>query len=292
MKALSHKNILRPVNMLTTPFVFASFGEVVCGLMLLYTFRQLERKMGSIKFASYTIVSAALGLTVQLAFLVVFKRALTPGPLPIIFSLLLPFFAHVPKLSPRYFSILGIDFSDKSFTYILALQLLFNNGISSIASGLAGFLVGVVYSAEVLPLHAWRVPSFLSNAASRFVMPWLGSSPPWARDVRRAEQARRQQQAMQRFYERAGMQPPGGQVGTMNNGTDQLVGGPDPALLQALQNSLGRNGQNGAQAQVEPPAEVLVSQMTNMGFSREDSIEALQRSGNNENAAVERMLSR
>ena len=102
---------------------------------------------------------------------------------------------------------------------------------------------------------------------------------------------RRQQQAMQRFYERAGMQPPGGQVGTMNNGTDQLVGGPDPALLQALQNSLGRNGQNEAQAQVEPPAEVLVSQMTNMGFSREDSIEALQRSGNNVNAAVERLLS-
>ena len=292
MKALSHNNILNPVNMLTTPFVFASFGEVVCGLMLLYTFRQLERKMGSIKFASYTIVSAVLGLTVQLAFLVVFKRPLTPGPLPIIFSLLLPFFAHVPKLSPRYFSILGIDFSDKSFTYILALQLLFNNGISSIASGLAGFLVGVVYSAEVLPLHTWRVPSFLSNAASRFVMPWLGSSAPWARDVRRAEQARRQQQAMQRFYERAGMQPPGGQGGMMNNGTDQLVGGPDPALLQALQNSLGRNGQNGAQAQVEPPAEVLVSQMTNMGFSREDSIEALQRSGNNVNAAVERLLSR
>ena len=81
-------------------------------------------------------------------------------------------------------------------------------------------------------------------------------------------------------------------LGPMNNGTDQLVGGPDPALLQALQNSLGRNGQNGAQAQVEPPAEVLVSQMTNMGFSREDSIEALQRSGNNVNAAVERLLSR
>ena len=55
------------------------------------------------------------------------------------------------------------------------------------------------------------------------------------------------------------------------------------------QHLAGRNGQNEAQAQVEPPAEVLVSQMTNMGFSREDSIEALQRSGNNVNAAVERL---
>ena len=89
MKALSHNNILRSVNMLTTPLCLLPSAEVLCDL-LLYTFRQLERKMGSIKFASYTIVSAVLGLTVQLAFLVVFKRPLTPGPLPIIFSLLLP----------------------------------------------------------------------------------------------------------------------------------------------------------------------------------------------------------
>ena len=46
--ALSQQNILNPVNMLTTPFVFASFGEVICGLMLLYTFRQLERKMTNV----------------------------------------------------------------------------------------------------------------------------------------------------------------------------------------------------------------------------------------------------
>ena len=98
--ALSRRNISNPVNMLTTPFVFASFGEVICGLMLLYTFRQLERKMGSIKFASYTIVSAALGLTVQLAFLVVFERHLTPDPCQLFsrcYSHFLPTYQSCPR---------------------------------------------------------------------------------------------------------------------------------------------------------------------------------------------------
>ena len=204
----------------------------------------------------------------------------------------------MPKLSPRYFSILGIDFSDKTFTYILVLQLIFNDGISSFASGLAGFLVGVVYSAEVLPLHTWRVPSFISNCAFRYIMPWLGSSAPWARDARRAEQARRQQQAMNRIYESSGVQPPPN-MNAVNNGTDQLIGGPDPALLQALRNSIGGGSDNGMQHQggvqqpgADMPAEMLISQMTNMGFSREDSINALQQSNNNVSAAVERLLSR
>jgi membrane associated rhomboid family serine protease len=281
---LTIKQLGSPVHVITSTFLFSSFGEVLCGLFLLYTFRQLERKMGSIKFASYTLISATLGLTIQLAFLVCFSpRRLAPGPLPIIGSLLIPFFAHIPKLSPRYFSILGVDFSDKTFTYILALQLLFNDGISSFASGLAGFLVGVVYSAEVLPLHSWRIPSFVSNAASRFIMPWIGSNAPWVRDARRAEYARRQQQAMNRVYENAGIQP-------ANSGTDQLIGGPDPALLQALRNSVGTDGQQ--RQQMDQPAEILISQMTNMGFSREDSINALQQTNNNVSAAVERLLSR
>ena len=303
--SLTMKHITSPVHLMSSTILFSSFGEVICGLFLLYTFRQLERKMGSIKFASYTILSATLGLTIQLAFLVCFSpRRLTSGPLPIICSLLIPFFAHIPKLSPRYFSILGVDFSDKTFTYLLALQLLLNDGMSSFASGLSGFLVGVVYSAEVLPLHSWRVPSFISTGASRFIMPWLGSSAPWARDARRAEQARRQQQALNRVYENAGIPPPqlNGGGGAMNNGTDQLIGGPDPALLQALRNSIGggragqqQNGQQQQQQQQQEPdmpAEMLISQMTNMGFSREDSISALQQSNNNVSAAVERLLSR
>ena len=100
----------------------------------------------------------------------------------------------------------------------------------------------------------------------------------------------------------AGIPPPqlNGGGGAMNNGTDQLIGGPDPALLQALRNSIGggragqqQNGQQ-QQQQQEPdmPAEMLISQMTNMGFSREDSISALQQSNNNVSAAVERLLSR
>ena len=118
------KHITSPVHLMSSTILFSSFGEVICGLFLLYTFRQLERKMGSIKFASYTILST-LGLTIQIVFLVCFSpRRLTSGPLPIICSLLIPFFAHIPKLSPRYFSILGVDFSDKTFTYLLAFAII------------------------------------------------------------------------------------------------------------------------------------------------------------------------
>ena len=96
--SLTMKHITSPVHLMSSTILFSSIGEVICGLFLLYTFRQLERKMGSIKFASYTILSATLGLTIQLAFLVCFSpRRLTSGPLPIICSLLIPFFAHIPN---------------------------------------------------------------------------------------------------------------------------------------------------------------------------------------------------
>lgn len=45
---------------------------------------------------------------------------LTPGPIPLVFALLVVYYAIVPPSKPRYFGVLGLDFTDKAFTFAVA----------------------------------------------------------------------------------------------------------------------------------------------------------------------------
>lgn len=45
---------------------------------------------------------------------------LTPGPIPLVFALVVVYYAIVPPSKPRYFGVLGLDFSDKAFTFVVA----------------------------------------------------------------------------------------------------------------------------------------------------------------------------
>lgn len=45
---------------------------------------------------------------------------LTPGPIPLVFAMLVVYYAIVPPSKPRYFGALGLDFSDKAFTFAVA----------------------------------------------------------------------------------------------------------------------------------------------------------------------------
>lgn len=53
-------------------------------------------------------------------FLVPTSRRLTPGPIPLVFALVVVYYAIVPPSKPRYFGVLGLDFSDKAFTFVVA----------------------------------------------------------------------------------------------------------------------------------------------------------------------------
>lgn len=45
---------------------------------------------------------------------------LTPGPLPLVFALLVVYYAIVPPSKPRLFGALGMEFTDKAFTFAVA----------------------------------------------------------------------------------------------------------------------------------------------------------------------------
>lgn len=68
--------------------------------------------------------------------------------------------ARIPKLSSRQL-FLGLDFSEKSWVYLLALQLLFSEGVSSITAGALGTLAGYIYDTNSFGIQRFRLPAFL-----------------------------------------------------------------------------------------------------------------------------------
>ena len=71
----------------------------------------------------------------------------------------------IPKLQPTYVNVLGINFSDKSFTYILGLQLMVNSGWRSIIPALTGIAAGSMFLSDALPFSSMAMPGFLSRLA-------------------------------------------------------------------------------------------------------------------------------
>ena len=268
-----------PWKVLLGTCTFATLGEVLWALPVLYTFRELERRMGSNKFASFALLSTATVLATQIGLMHIFTggdRYLASGPYGLIFGLYTFFFATIPKLSPQSLSLFGVHFSDKSFTYIMGAQLAMNgwnrgNLFGSLVSASAGLAFGLLYISEIFPLHHLRLPSSLGSFLGKTVLPWFGSSSPWESRIR-TEQARqeRQRQAQQRRNQ----------------------GGMTPAHLMQYQQQVQAARQASMQGQmpvVEPTPE-NVAQIVAMGFSEERAVEALRSTQNNVEAAVGRLL--
>ena len=243
-------------------------AEVLWALPVLYTFRELERRMGSNKFASFALSTATV-LATQIGLMHIFTggdRYLASGPYGLIFGLYTFFFATIPKLSPQSLSLFGVHFSDKSFTYIMGAQLAMNgwnrgNLFGSLVSASAGLAFGLLYISEIFPLHHLRLPSSLGSFLGKTVLPWFGSSSPWESRIR-TEQARqeRQRQAQQRRNQ----------------------GGMTPAHLMQYQQQVQAARQASMQGQmpVVEPSQENVAQIVAMGFSEERAVEALQYADN------------
>lgn len=133
-----------------------SLAEGLLSWFLLYRFRIFERFMGSAKFTAFVFVAltwAVLSnaLLVTLPFM---TTGVASGPYCLVFALFVYFQRTLPKLHPNYFSVAGIKFSDKSWVYVLGLQLFFNGGRRSIGPSLAGLLLGLVFTSNLCGLPA------------------------------------------------------------------------------------------------------------------------------------------
>jgi hypothetical protein len=56
-----------------------------------------------------------------------------------------------------------MELSDKSLTYLLGLQLMFNRGTASVVPALCGFVAGAIAKNSNLPFKCMRVPSVVSS---------------------------------------------------------------------------------------------------------------------------------
>jgi hypothetical protein len=98
---------------------------------------------------------------------------LPAGPTPIIFALLAQYHAMVPHLykykvalatsGPTNDDTTGLTLSNKSYLYLLALQLALFQWPGSLLGGLVGWVVGYSWRNELLPgaLTRWRLPGWM-----------------------------------------------------------------------------------------------------------------------------------
>ena len=172
--SLSSNNLITASSstykLLLGTIAYANLGEVVWSLPILYYFRGIERRMGSSKFASFCLLCSFSVLFTQVGLLHVFSLTkIASGPYGILFGLFVFYFAMIPKLSPNSLSFFGIHFSDKTMTYFMGLQLAFNTWSHSFASAAAGVAFGLLYTAEIIPLHKILLPSSISSLCSKTI---------------------------------------------------------------------------------------------------------------------------
>jgi membrane associated rhomboid family serine protease len=270
-------------RLFTHHFVFNSMGETIFGLILLYQFRLFERQMGSKKFGAFTVLSMFVSSLVEIASLTLFNRDAVylergaaaarglrlSGPFTLIFSLFVQYWRDVP--STYKFRVLGIPFSDKVITYIMAAQLFFVNPPLSTVGGIAGLIAGVMYRMEGLGLHRFRLPGVLTNLARRVFGPLLYSRPP----------PRGQTRAPVNFND---FMP---QNNNNNNRDFEEGQGYRDTLLDAPghANQFFVPPQQGIY-----PTEDNIQALINMGFTREDAARTLTETNNNLQLAINILL--
>lgn len=72
------------------------------------------------------------------------------------------------------YSFAGLDLSEKSWIYLLALQLLLSDGVPSALAAGTGLLAGYLYEVDGYGLQSWRLPRFIEvspaccNGSERF----------------------------------------------------------------------------------------------------------------------------
>jgi hypothetical protein len=148
---------------LTGQFVFKNMAQAIVGIMLLYFCRQFERFLGSKKYGAFVFLAFSISVMIQLGVVVIMESldihyASANGPYFLVFALLPLYHSYIPKLHNSEYTLLGVGFSEKSWIYVLAMQLLFSEGIHSIIPAVIGLGVGYSYGHDVLSLQQFRLP--------------------------------------------------------------------------------------------------------------------------------------
>lgn len=255
----------------TSPLSFNSMPHLVIGLMLMYSFRQFERQLGTRKFGAFFVVSVAISILIQLAIIVVARGCgmdfvPSSGPFFFIYSLIPLFYQYIPTLHPTKLQVLGLSFSEKSWTYILACQLLFSDGTDSFGAGVAGLVAGYLYTWDGLGLQDYRLPSMVE---APFMA--LGS-------------------VFSSLFQAPAGATPGGRPTQRRPRRENIGGGLQGLGNQMLPTDMGALFDDRSRLGLQPREEDIQTLM-NLGFDRSSVERALLSTGNNIDAAANILLS-
>jgi len=263
----STKSLLR---LIASKLVFPDSRSTILVCFLVYFFRILERRSGSLKFSSNLATSWILGLSLDLllspALPDPWSPYLTPGPLYLVLPLFVPYYLHIPLLQKNSAMI-----STKTMTYLLGLQLSVSS-TSSMVTSLLCLVVGA--TVHLSSLSSWTLPSFLGSIFS-----WIQSSPPPSSsqpmgatlEIQRTQHAEAVEQQLLRARARQFNVPIGGRQ-------------------MRLDEMWGQNNQQNQPRQAVQPSPVMIQALTDMGFPRQRVEQALIRSNNDLDQATNMLL--
>ena len=211
---------------------------------------------GVTMFLTWTIQQTILGVAAESSF------SFASGPYPWIGGILYWYIRYVPRLYPRFVSLLGgIALSEKALSYMWAVYIMASQGWASVRPGVLGFVAAALYFAVVQTHLPWfTLPEVVVQ-----LLPWesLGGlvflDPPPKVYVPLLAQA----------------QTP------IWNATAEGGGGrarpPRPAATPPP-------------PRPTPPSQEAIDQLTAMGFDEERVRQALQHTNNNVERAADRLL--
>ena len=189
----------------------------------------------------------------------------SPGPFYYIFSTMPFFHRHIPKLRPSSYTImnsLNFVISEKSLYYLLALQVMFSEGLNSVIPSLGGLLAYYTYSIDGLGLDEFRVPRFVEiffTTIGGFVCSLIPMIEPNFNTRARGDAN------VNRMLARATEGPGGGNGNNVNREADRW---------QTL----------------PPPSEEQIQSLVGLGFDRPAVLRALEGSNNDVEVAANRLL--
>lgn len=267
---------------------YSNSSELFIWELILYNVGvTIERQFGTIKFASYAVISTLVSTILEFVFLLAFNRLrfnrIPSGPTALAFNLLYQYSRLVP--SEYRFRVFGVTVTNKVFVYILAFQLAISQPLSSTAVAAIGLLTGALYRSDMASLKTYRLPPWFVRVSSRFLLPLVGSMPAPRRTNRAFPDDRIATQASSDTEEVVTTARPSGST------VEGTAGAPGTSVMREWVNELTGRAQRPS-AGLRVPTEAEITQLTSMfpDVQREVVVGVLQRSTNTE-GAVETLLS-
>ena len=264
------------------PFVsFDNTLTLITGVALLYIFRVFESQWGSKKFGAFLFFGYFLNILLSLAMSVIMEQVgeiYNPanGPYFLVAALIVSYNRAIPVQAPSEYKVVGVSLSEKTWVYLVGLQLVLNKGLGSVLPCALGALVGLIYMSNTLSIGDWRVPSLLAKVLSLpFILLPSGeaAAPASTTAVTGAAAAAGSDPAA--ASSSSATERPAGQRGNRPRG---------PSFADATAQRLNDYAGLGPTPATDEEIDKIMDM--NLGFNREEVIAAMQKSGNDVQVAA------